>query len=242
MSRRMDRFKRLEAPRTERGGDDAAKKTEERFTRMEKERAPGEAPPPPPRRPASRMERQVSDQPLALDTRSKAEQQFIRCMCCEADNSRYAQVCIHCGAPLQTDEQRDYNEQFWRQRQADVAQEQQAVEQMQAHKKQLTKEQAEAQAEVYAAMVREAQGGGDTSDPPGIRIIRGIESTSGRVMAVIGFVVLGMISFGCLAKWQPGRTWLGVTGLVGVVALAILFLPPGIWTARRRRSFWNDDW
>jgi hypothetical protein len=52
---------------------------------------------------------------------------------------------------------------------------------------------------------------------------------------------MGMISFACLAKWQPGRTWVGVTGLVGLVTLGILFLPPSLWIARRR-SFWDDDW
>ena len=237
---RLDRFKRLEAPRTERAGDEASKKTEERFTRMEQERAPGEAPPP--RRPAAqRVERQVGDQPLALDNRSTQEQQFIRCMCCEADNSRYAQVCIHCGAPLQTDEQREYNEKFWRQRQVEVAQEQQAVEQFHAGKAKLTAEQAELVARAQAEMVKEARGGGEEGDAPGIRLIRGIESTSGQVMAVIGFVVMGMISLGCLAKWQPGRTWLAVIGLAGLATLAILFLPPSVWITQRRRGFW-DDW
>ncbi|HEY8208363.1 MAG TPA: hypothetical protein VIG99_12825 [Myxococcaceae bacterium] len=239
---RLDRFKHLETRRTERGGDDdAGKKTEERFARVEKEQAPDRAPSPANRPAAQRVARQVSDQPLALETRSKEEQQFIRCMGCEADNSRYAQSCVHCGSALWTDEVRDYNEKFWRQRQTEVAQEKQEVEQIHARKEQHTKEQAEAKAAAFTAMVKEAQRGSDSGEAPGIRIIQSIDSSSGRVMAIAGFILLGVISFACLGKYQPGRTWLGVTGLLGLLALAILFLPPSVW-ARRSRNHWWDDW
>lgn len=241
---RLDRFKHLEAPRTGRGGDDdASKKTEERFARVEKEQAPDQAPPAKPaNRPAAqRMARQVSDQPLALEARSTEEQQFIRCMNCEADNSRYAQSCVHCGSALWTDEVRDYNEKFWRQRKAEAAQERQELDQINVRKERHAQEQADAKAAAFTAMVKEAQRRDDGGEAPGFRIIRSIESSSGRVMAIAGFILLGVISFACLGKWQPGRTWLGVTGLVGLLALAILFLPPSVWVVRNRRSWW-DDW
>jgi hypothetical protein len=242
---RLDRFKHLEAPRTERGGEDeVAKKTEERFARVEQEQAPDQAPSSakPANRPAAqRMARQVSDQPLALEPRSTEEQQFIRCMGCEADNSRYAQSCVHCGSALWTDEVRAYNEKFWLQRQAEVAQERQEVEQIHARREQHTRQQNEAKAAAFSAMVKEAQGQSDSGEAPGLRIINSIDSSSGRVMAIAGFILLGVISFVCLGKYQPGRTWLGATGLGGLLALAVLFLPPSVWARRSRRHWW-DDW
>src|SRR5262245_52919403 len=105
---RLKRFQHLEAPREGRPGE-ASSTTDERFANLEAER------PAQPATPAStasrggaaeRFQRQVSEQPLALDARVTGEQQFIRCMRCEADNSRYARECIHCGTRLDTDEQR----------------------------------------------------------------------------------------------------------------------------------------
>ena len=50
---RFDRFRKLESPRRERTGD-GQNKTQERFSRMEPERAPSQVPPPPPRGPDRR--------------------------------------------------------------------------------------------------------------------------------------------------------------------------------------------
>lgn len=245
---RLDRFKRLESPRTERPGD-AQKKTQERFSRMEPERAPADYPPPPPPPPgpaADRIRRQVSDQPLALDQRNTQEQQFIRCMDCEGDNSRYATHCVHCSASLQTDAQRDYNEQFWRQRQVQVAEQQQAEQQFRANQDQYAREQAEARQRAYEAMVEEARGGdfsgGEGSTPPGVRLIRAIKSPTSQWAAVGGFVLVGVLAFYGLVNLKRGPSWMPFVCIGALLALLLLFTPPGWWTYRgRRRRGWLDD-
>jgi len=246
---RFDRFRKLEAPRTERPAD-GPRKNQERFDWMEAERAPSDLPPPPPPPPgpaAQRIERQVSEQPLTLDPRNKQEQQFIRCMRCEGDSSRYADDCVHCGAALQTEAQRDFNERFWQQRQVQVAEEKQAAEKFRAGRQQMTKEQAEAQAEAYMAMVQESRGGemggGSSWTPPGVRFIRSIESSNGQWLAVGGFVVAGALAVLGLLKHRPGQDML-VWGCMGVLLLlGVLFTPPVFWSSRgrRRRSWLFDD-
>jgi hypothetical protein len=240
---RFDRFRRLEAPRTERAGE-GGKKTRERFDRVEEERAPGEAPPSP--RPSTqRVERQVSDQPLALDTRPKEEQQFIRCMRCEGDSSRYAAACVHCGASLQTDEQRDYNERFWRQRLREVAQEKEAVAQFHQHREQLSDEHMRVQREAFSQMVRESQhGGGSSGQPWGIRLINSIKDPIWQWVLIGTFAAVG-IGAG-LGLWRSRMDQLGLKGvcLGALIGLAFLFTPPSLWVRRRRRGWFNDhdDW
>jgi len=45
-------------------------------------------------------------------------QPFLRCGICEADNSKFAEKCTNCGAPLTTPEQRAYNDALWEKRRA----------------------------------------------------------------------------------------------------------------------------
>jgi hypothetical protein len=45
------------------------------------------------------------------------EQPFLRCPRCEADNTRHAERCQNCQAPLTGEEVRAWNEQFWAARQ-----------------------------------------------------------------------------------------------------------------------------
>ncbi|HZN95755.1 MAG TPA: hypothetical protein VFB81_23740, partial [Myxococcales bacterium] len=235
---RFDRFRKLEAPRTERPAD-GPRKTQERFDRVEAGRAPSDLPPPPPPPPgpaARRIERQVSDQPLILDQRSTQEQQFIRCMHCEGDNSRYASDCVHCGAALQTEAQRDFNERFWQQRQVQVAEEKQAVERFHKGREQMTKEQAEAQAAAYMSMVQEARGGelggGSSWTPPGVRFIRSIENPNGQWLAIGGFVLAGALAVLGLVKHKPGQDVLMWACLGVLMVLGILFTPPVFWSSR----------
>ncbi len=246
---RLDRFRKLESPRTERPAD-GPKKTQQRFDRMEPERAPADLPPPPPPPPgpaAERIRRQVSDQPLALDQRNPQEQQFIRCMHCEGDNGRYATHCIHCSAALQTDAQRDYNEQFWQQRQVQVEEQRQAEEQFHANRDQIAREQAEARERAYAAMKEEARGGdfsaGEGSAPPGVRLIRAIESPALQWAAAGGFALAGVLAFYGLANLKRGPEWLPFACFGALLALLLLFTPPRWWThrVRRRRGWFFDD-
>ncbi|HEY6910109.1 MAG TPA: hypothetical protein VI356_12115 [Myxococcales bacterium] len=46
------------------------------------------------------------------------EQPFLRCPRCEADNTRYAERCQNCQAPLGGEDVRAWNERFWTARQA----------------------------------------------------------------------------------------------------------------------------
>jgi len=45
-------------------------------------------------------------------------QPFLRCAVCEADNGRYAERCMNCGAALGTPEQRAFNDAFWEKQRA----------------------------------------------------------------------------------------------------------------------------
>ena len=56
---------------------------------------------------------------------------FGRCPQCEADNSRYAQLCTNCQGPLTGDDVRAWNEKLWADRQAQLAGEHTAREQTQ---------------------------------------------------------------------------------------------------------------
>jgi len=240
---RLDRFKHLEAKRTDRSGE-GDKSTEERFNRVERERAPGEAPPPSPA--AQRMQRQVSDPPLALDQRSTDEQQFTRCMHCEADNSRFAHACIHCGAPLQTDEQRAFNERFWRKHRSEAAQEQQAVEQLHRHDKELTEEQSRVQRETFSQMVKEAQDqAGREGQPWGIRMINALKDPIWQWVLIGFFAMAGLGSVAGLRYGRPDQFGLRWVCIGTLAALVLLFTPPGWWARRTRRSFLDsdsDDW
>ena len=98
-----------------------------RFLRLEPRKEGGEAPavdreavdPAIERLGAERKERYASGMEIA--EQAPEAQPFLRCAICEADNSRFAEKCMNCGAPLTTDEQRTYNEALWAARRAEQA-------------------------------------------------------------------------------------------------------------------------
>ena len=98
-----------------------------RFLRLEPRKEGGEAPavdreavdPAIERLRAERKERYASGMEIA--ELAPEAQPFLRCAICEADNSRFAEKCMNCGAPLTTDEQRTYNEALWAARRAEQA-------------------------------------------------------------------------------------------------------------------------
>lgn len=254
---RFKRFMHLEAPRADRSPD-APRPTEERFSKMEEERVPSaDLPPPPPPPPpggtAERIQRQVSAPPLVLEGRPGTEEQlFIRCMRCEADNSRYAQECAGCGLSLHTPEQRAFNQSFFRKRQ-ELAQ--QEAEETRKFRKARAEVEQKAQEE---AAERRKQAALATADymlrgeldaqnearrlPPGVRLIQGIKDGTLQWVAIFGFllaaVVMGLILFRGLKTGNS--TPLGV-GFFGLLFLAWMFTPPRWWTSRRRRGWWHDD-
>ena len=90
-----------------------------RFSRIEHPRTPGEAPEPAPVAPGH-VERFRPAPPPALEVEARPgdAQPFVRCCRCETDCSRYDARCSTCGEPLETDEQRTFNERLWAGRRA----------------------------------------------------------------------------------------------------------------------------
>ena len=66
---------------------------------------------------------------LELAPDSPDDQPFIRCMRCEGDSHAFATACAHCGASLETPQQRAFNEQLWARQRAEKAQEEQLLAQ-----------------------------------------------------------------------------------------------------------------
>lgn len=64
---------------------------------------------------------------LRLDEKRRSDQPFIRCAGCEGDNNKFASVCAHCERPLDTAEQRAFNERLWAEREATARQEEEAA-------------------------------------------------------------------------------------------------------------------
>jgi hypothetical protein len=93
---RLLRFLHIEPRKTE-GGTPAADPEIERLRKERRERF------------ASGME--IAEQPPEA-------QPFLRCAVCEADNGRYAERCMNCGAALGTPEQRAFNDAFWEKQRA----------------------------------------------------------------------------------------------------------------------------
>jgi len=84
-----------------------------RFLNLERRRAPSEEPPHEVVTKA-RFEGAESSIGLELDF---GEQPFLRCPSCEADNGKHDEKCVNCGRPLQNEEVRVWNAEFWRKRQ-----------------------------------------------------------------------------------------------------------------------------
>ena len=90
-----------------------------RFLKLERPRRPDEAPHHEVATTA-RFTGPPSGMALEMD---HGEQPFLRCPRCEADNTRYADRCVNCQAPLVGDDVRAWNERLWAERQAQRARE-----------------------------------------------------------------------------------------------------------------------
>src|SRR5207245_3697896 len=85
-----------------------------RFIKLERPRRPDEAPHHEVA-PTAPFTGPPSGMALEMD---HGEQPFLRCPRCEADNTRYADRCVNCQAPLVGDDVRAWNERLWAERQA----------------------------------------------------------------------------------------------------------------------------
>src|ERR671927_1380762 len=95
-----------------------------RFLNLERPRRPGEAP----HHEVATTGRFTGD-PSGMSLQPDVgKQPFLRCPQCEADNSRFAEHCANCQAPLGGDDVRAWNEKLWEERQAQLAQERAVLE------------------------------------------------------------------------------------------------------------------
>jgi hypothetical protein len=238
-----DRFRRLERPRA--AGPDQPTRSTGTDTRIEAVEGP-EAAAPDTAAPSSGGElgrfRAPPERGLELDTSDHDTQPFRRCAACETDNFRTAAACTTCGADLDTEPQRQFNQRFWAGRQAEAAAEAEASAARQAE---LELDQAEFQsrrrqaAEELARTVGEAErqrlereglGGWGGGLEPGAPT----RSWAWRWLASLPPAWSVGIGLGLLAI--PFLLFLVIpaAGLVSGVLLLTLFAPP-----RRRRWY---DW
>jgi hypothetical protein len=117
MARRLSRFRYLEWARAPKAHDTHPPRADtERFEALE----PDAAPPSELRSAQGHLARfdETAEDELLLHEPSEADQPFVRCALCEADNGRFAVSCVACGAAFDSPDQRAFNEQLWAKRRA----------------------------------------------------------------------------------------------------------------------------
>lgn len=172
---------------------------------------------------------------LEVEERGAQSQPFVRCCRCETDASRFASRCSTCGADLDTDEQRAFNERLWAGRQADAAAEAEAHAARQVALDQDRAQQARAQRELHEAMAREVgererwrydtQVGGEPSFGPPSGGWGGATGwgQDGSSSPGGGLLTPGLpVGFRLLRLVPPG--WRVAVGLAVVAVPALLFL------------------
>jgi hypothetical protein len=213
-----------------------------RFLRLERPHQPGEQ-----RTPVAHAERFAPEEPRApgsgieTDEEPAGAQPFLRCAQCEMDNTRFAQRCANCGAPLHTPEQDLYNRQLWQKRLAEAAAEQEALRKMHqpasagrgigdaryALGEVLAREVAEREEERLSWM------SGDAMLPFGVRAVLAMPSRWRWRAGCAAAAWLAGTGLAALRTHHPTPIWL-FFGSLGV--LLALFTP-----ARRRPRYWWSD-
>lgn len=249
MADKLDRFKNLERARE--GGEARSPSPNRhptgRFEAMENEPAQVEA-----RGTSESLKRfkPAEERPLELATVG-AQQPFMRCMKCEADNTNFAERCFNCGDDLTTDAQRTFNDRFWEKRQAAEAEDRQAAAERESaraedearQRKELADLKVKAATELAAAerlRVQASLGGSPDLEssfggwtPYGVRILQRIQNPLVRLGVIVGSVGVPAV---LVASSSPGHTAFRV-GLAGFGILAFLLTPP-LLLFRRRRYWW----
>jgi len=251
---KFDRFRRLERPRS--AGPDQAPASSATDARIEGVEGPGPARPPAAGDPASGGElgrfRSPPERSLELDRSGDEAQPFLRCAACETDNYRTAPRCTTCGADLDSEPQRLFNQRLWAARRAEAAAEAEASAARRAQQEREAADEAALRRRSAEAMAREVgdaerrrlerEGFGPGWGPlpevswPGPTdgastpwALRWLRSLRPGWALPIGLLLLGAPVLLYLL-FPP----LGV--LAGAVALA-LFMPPS-WRTRRRWRPW----
>jgi hypothetical protein len=204
-----------------------------RFLNLERQRPPGEEhvpvnqerfTPEEPRPPASGL--QVDVEPADL-------QPFLRCLHCQADNTRFAETCTVCGARLHTVEQEAYNKTLWAQRQAESAAEQEALRKMHDPAVQDTQRRVgEALAQQVAEREQARLFWMNSERLPGVRLIE-IIPPAWRWRLGCGVAAwLALSGYFAWTTHKGGWVWAFFGTLLGLVSL---FTPPRRY---RSRFFW----
>jgi len=199
--------------------------------------------------------RPAAERPLEVEDRAAAVQPFVRCARCETDSSRFAARCTTCGEPLDTDEQRAFNERLWAERRAVADAEAGASAAREAALARAREEEAAARRALAEDLAREVGererrrlDGEPTFGPPSGGWGDGERwGGGGWGGALGGGTPIGLRLLGALPSPWGVVAGLGavalaaglylvrpVAGLVAGVVLVSLFTPPG-WRWRRRR-------
>jgi hypothetical protein len=152
---RLRRFLHIERPRTDgAAADDPARRdTAERFEGVE--RRPAAAPGPPAT--GAELDRFGPKPPPRIELLETAsgERPFTRCMRCGMDHNVRATECTGCGASLDTEPQRAFNDRLWAQRQEEAAREAAASEELRAARADADAEAARARRAMVETLARE---------------------------------------------------------------------------------------
>jgi hypothetical protein len=177
---------------------------------------------------------------MALET-DYGEQPFLRCPSCEADNTRYADRCVNCQAPLDGDDVRAWNERLWAERQAQRAQEHAALRHGRTGQDLLQQKRMLGEALAREVAERERarlswwwSGGVQDPTPIGVRLLGLLPSTRARILAgavaAVSFVGAALLAFGA-----RGHPRLQIAGFLLGLLLLVLFAPN---VPRYRRWWW----
>jgi hypothetical protein len=209
-----------------------------RFLNLERPHVPGEKQPQHQVATAARFTGEPSGIALEPDF---GEQPFLRCPRCEADNSRYAERCTNCRAPLTGEEVRAWNERLWAERKAQKAKDEAALRQARAAPDLV--EQNRRLGEALAREVGERErsrmswwwgNGYQDPTPIGFRLLSLLPGTQARIVAG-ALAAITFVGAAGAALGGRGHPRLQGAGFIVGLLLLVLFTPN---VPRRRRWWW----
>lgn len=213
-----------------------------RFLNLERPHVPGEKPPAP-HEVATKARFTGEPSGIAVEP-DFGEQPFLRCPRCEADNTRYAQRCMNCQAPLTGEDVHAFNEKLWAERKAQRTQEEAALRRAPPSEEELLR-QNRMLGEALAREVAQREearlswwswgtSGSYNPTPIGIRLLSLLPSTQSRLIAgaLAAVTFVGAAAAALTARAHPR---LQVAGFIVGTLLLVLFTPN---VPRRRRWWW----
>jgi len=210
----------------------------ERFLKLERARPDDPAPADPVPSSAAGRFQPPPERPLETAEVRADAQPFTRCASCRMDSSVHEPTCPRCGAPLDTPEQRGFNEKLWAERQAEAEAERKDAEARREAQtrdafdvERARRELGEQLARRERERVDEALPDGPFGNGPighresvGMRLLQFIPGTGWRIAAAVALIGLPLL--------------LLVVGnaMVRLLAMGILFGVLSIFSPRRGRN------